>query len=80
MGLRYCTDFISPEEEAEVLQVLDGTKLDLIEVVWFSGQAENPPFFPQGKKGPRVTHVPISILSFPDAFEHGPSFNLLQSG
>jgi len=24
MGLRYCTDFISPEEEAEVLQVLDG--------------------------------------------------------
>ena len=82
MGLRYCTDFISPEEEAEVLQVLDGpgTELDRSCLVFTEGKLSFPPFFPQGKKGSRVTHVPISILSFPDAFEHGTSFNLLQSG
>lgn len=52
MGLRYCTDFISPEEEAEVLQVLDGpgTKLDRSCLV-NRGEAEFSTIFSTGEEG-----------------------------
>ena len=52
MGLRYCTDFISPEEEAEVLQVLDGpgTKPDRSCLV-NRGEAEFSTIFSTGEEG-----------------------------
>ena len=53
MGLRYCTDFISPEEEAEVLQVLDGPGTELWSKLsgFHRGEAEFSTIFSTGEEG-----------------------------